>query len=206
MVPVILWRGHTNSGLPLTLGLHLNRFRLETEDAFYSDDAQYRPIKVLFQKMGADALGLKHVLVLGAGIGSAILILKRIGLEPKVTLVDIEPQILHLAKAVCRLRAPNIPVEFIHADAQAFVSGERSEMFELLIVDLFVGRSVPAFVHELFFIQQCRRIVSPGGTVAFNFMVHSGNDWDRFLGCVRQIFAHVNVHKMGINRLVMATA
>lgn len=146
------------------------RYMLATCDAVYSDGAKYRPLREAFAFPALkEALPLmKHVLVLGTGLASAVHIFHEKGWKPHCTLVDTDPLVLEWA---IEFLPPPLAqsVRSVHADACWFVASD-SEHYDLIIVDIFFGREVPAAVTQQAFLLCCKARLKPGGFLVLNFM------------------------------------
>lgn len=93
-------------------------------------------------------LSASSILVLGVGGGSVIHILRRLYPQALIVGVDIDPQIIEIGKKYFGLsEVPNL--ELIAADAKDYKITRR---YDLVIVDLFIGRNIPDFVLERSFL------------------------------------------------------
>jgi Spermidine synthase len=185
------------------LFLYQGRFQLATQDALYSDGKHYRPMLAAYKKLKRDLPAVQNVLVMGCGLGSAVEILYGHGYKPGYTLVDTDKEVLRWALELLPQDAM-AKVTPICEDAALFAA-KHDEQYDLVIVDIFLGRSVPAFVTAQTFLKHCRRLVKGGGHFVLNYMVAQEGEWLSALNNIREFFPNAEVLAIGINRVVVAT-
>lgn len=113
---------------------------------------------------------VESLLMLGFGAGSAIeLLRRRHALDPRVTAVEIDPEVVELAREWFGY-AHDARIEFVVADAAAWVH-ETHEPYELVVVDAFIEDRVPTSMQTAEFASAVARCVAPGGWLLFNCMV-----------------------------------
>lgn len=202
--PVRLRSGAGEYNATLELLYFRGRYILATEDAIYSDGDKYRPLLAAFARpeLQRKLPGVRNVLVLGTGLASAVHILEGKRVRPDFTLVEIDKVILDWA------------VEFLPADSKSRVNAVRADAFDfigagsvrydLLIVDLFFGRNVPAEVTGIRFLGQCRDRLNPGGVLVLNYMLASGNDPEAAKAALEATFKQVKEISLGLNRVYLA--
>lgn len=128
------------------------------------------------QKLWQAALGAFHldsftrissILVLGVGGGTVITLLTARYPEASITAVDIDPVIIGIAKKYFHLdHISNL--QLLHGDAQEFV--KRHKRYDLIIIDLFIGREIPSFVGVQWFYKNLKRNLTPGGVCILNYL------------------------------------
>jgi len=107
-----------------------------------------------------------RALILGLGGGTiALLLMRRFGSIPIVG-VEIEPQVIRLARSAFGLDLPN--VEILEGDALQYVL-QAEGRFDYVAVDLFAGDVIPSEIFAKPFLRAVRRLLNPGGLAAFNF-------------------------------------
>ncbi|WP_165836320.1 spermidine synthase [Taibaiella soli] len=186
----------------LDLFMYRGQWQLATSDALYSDGDRYRPLVVAFKKMKRHLPEVKTVLVLGTGLGSAARILHKVGNRALTTLVDIDEEVLQWAlelmpeEIACHSRP-------VCSDAVSFLE-ENKEVYDLLIVDIFISRVVPDFVITEIFLKKCRQRINTGGHFIMNYIVNDEREWDTLQGRLMNIFPDPEVILNGINRIVVA--
>ncbi|HTN18141.1 MAG TPA: methyltransferase domain-containing protein, partial [Chitinophagaceae bacterium] len=179
------------------------RWQLSAASALYSDGPAYRPLTTAFGYLGQRLSACKEVLVLGAGLGSAAAILHQRKVQPqRITLLDIDPQVIAWGKQTLET-IPGTCYEWICADVQAFAA-QQGQHYDLLIVDVFQDRIVPAFVTTSAFLQQCKRLLQPStGIMVLNYIINNEQAWEASLLQLRAVFTVEHMIKIGINRILI---
>lgn len=199
LFPVRIWKGSGTHNEVLELFLSNGEWQLATADAIYSDGTRYRPLVQAFNLLGQRLSSVDRVLLLGSGIGSGVQILKKMGFHPDFVLVDADQRVLELAS----LCLGKDRTTYVCADAEAFVA-QCTNRFDLIIVDVFIGRAVPSFVSEEGFIKKCRSMLHTGGTLVVNYMLNTDGDKLRYQLLKSQL-PEVTVIDIGINKVLVAT-
>jgi len=202
LYPVSIRKGSSPLNPVLELFYYHGRYILGTQDAVYSDGNRYRPLVAAFT---APALRdhlprVRDVLVLGTGLASAVHVLDRYGYRPRFTLVEIDALVLDWAVEFLPEGTVATPV---CANAFGFIATDE-QIYDLIIVDLFFGREVPAVVTQHRFLQQCRSRLEPGGHLVLNYMVNRDEDEDRAKKALKAVFNDVTELSFGINRVYIA--
>ncbi len=189
----------------LELLLVRNQLLLLTEGALYSDGKRYLPAVTLAKHLGGSLRDVKSVLVLGAGVGSIVRVLRERGCHPSYTLVEKNPTVLRWAmETLAAERQPRADqLEAICQDAEAFVA-ENQRRYDLVFIDLFQGRKVPAFVTTAPFLRRCRDSLAPGGRVVLNYLVDDEQQWQELRTLLLQIFPGAYVASIHDNRILFS--
>jgi spermidine synthase len=202
--PVRVAKGSSDQNPVLELLLNSGQWQLATEDAIYSDGAHYRPLVKAFTLLKDQLPAFKQVLVLGAGLGSAVQVLNNMRAYPSITLVDNDPVILDwLKQSLTASEAARI--ELICKDAETFISATHQK-YGLIVVDLFIGREVPDFVRSAAFLRQCRHRLEQGGALVMNYIVNDPNKWKDLQSTFLDIFPEGLIVELEVNRLLIAKA
>jgi len=203
LYPVRIAKAATPHNSVLELCLSNGQFQLATHDALYSDGDRYRPLTIAFNHLGAALYNVKRVLVLGTGLGSAAQILYAKGYKPSYTFVEYDNTILQWAMQTlpADVVAKSIP---ICADALLFINDYKQE-HDILVVDIFNSRVVPAFVTTEDFLKKCRRCIKPGGHFVLNYIVLNNTDWTTVEQNIKSVFPNLTILENGINRIMIAT-
>lgn len=180
------------------------RYILATEDAIYSDGRKYRPLLAAFAspelepRLGA----VRDVLVLGTGLASAVHILEGRGIRPFFTLVEIDKVILDWAVEFLPPGAKP-RVKAVRSDAFAFVQSETAR-YDMVIVDIFFGRSVPDQVTGADFLGHCRELMRPDSVLVLNYMLAPDNDPQKAKAALEATFTNVAELSFGLNKVYLA--
>src|SRR5690606_11628486 len=150
-------------------------------------------------------------LLLGTGLASAVHVLHHMGVQPtSVTMVDIDEEVLLLALQCLPENAVKevIPV---CADARTYmmhsVSMRRdaSRLYDLVIVDVFIGRTIPEGITEETFLRQCEEGINPGGRFVMNYMVEQIDEWLAFRKRIGTVFPKHRVLEFGLNKIIIGS-
>jgi spermidine synthase len=181
--------------------LYCNRLQLATRFALYSDGVKYLPAVRFVGAFRKSLLQVKDVLVLGTGLGSVVSVLRDSGIYPNFTLVELDEVVLDLAMQVhCAPKRGAITP--VCGDAQGFMA-RNSRKFDLVFVDVFIGKLVPDFVRSTEFLMQCSKAVERGGLICINYIVDDPEEWEEFSETFREVFVEVKVLAFETNRLLV---
>ncbi len=186
----------------LELLISKGHWQLATSDAIYSDGDRYTPLLTAYKALKKELSEVKNVLVLGAALGSAVDIMRKMGYSPDFTLVDNDPLVLNWAR---ELMPPYVgKIEMKQGDAMYYLDTDNKK-YDLLIVDVFKGRVVPDFITTRSFMQNCHSHIHAGGNFVLNYIIGEGDQWDNFEKILDVVFPKNTVIKNGINRVIVAT-
>lgn len=203
LVPVRVLATQSPQHARLELYRYRGRWQLATEDAFYSDGAAYSPLRKAFRALQKEVRQWQDVLVLGAGIGSAVMVLdKKHNLRPNITLVDLDEEILTLAGEILAAEGHAAHVELICENAETYVTLEE-RTFDAVVIDVFRGREVPQFALQPFFLQNCLSRLRPGGRLIMNFIINSDREWETFQQTLATVVPGYQTLAIGVNRIIL---
>ena len=141
---------------------------LDSAHTNYSYGSLQRILKFGLDKI--DSQQLNKVLLLGLGGGSVIKTLRdEFNFMQKIMAVEIDPVLIDLAANEFDIKTSE-QLEIINEDASEFVQ-TTSEIFDLIIVDLFIDNQVPEIFYLTEFWANITRITSTNGYVIFNASV-----------------------------------
>lgn len=202
-VPVRVLTTQSPQHARLELYRFRGRWQLAFDDAFYSDGAAYSPLRKAFRALRKDVETWQDVLVLGAGIGSAVLVLeKKHHRCPRMTLVDLDEQILTLAGELLAAEGHAEHVELICEHAGTYVVQEERQ-FDAVVVDIFRGREVPSFALTADFLEKTIERLRPGGQLVMNFIINRDEEWTHFRKTLEQVMPGYRTIAHGINRILL---
>jgi spermidine synthase len=203
--PLTLAQSSSPTGGYLELLLSRNQFLLLTDGALYSDGKRYVPAVTLADHLGQELRAVRTVLVLGTGVGSLVHVLRARGCFPRYTLVEKDPTVL--GWAIDTLRDGKTPradeLEPVCQDAETFMAQSR-RAYDLLFVDLFKGRRVPAFVTAPLFLRQCRDSLARGGRVALNYLADDQRQWNQVHSLFLRTFPGAHLASIRDNRILVS--
>src|SRR5690606_13668214 len=145
--------------------LSKGRLLLTTDEAIYSWDDLYSNFYETFKHLGdSEIKNWKKVLVLGMGLGSIpFMLAKRFRSKAEFVLVENDDAIIELAEYYSLPRLEN-EYEIYADDAYDFME-DCKDKFDLICVDIFVGRTVPEIFQTAEFLQKVKDCLHPGGTL-----------------------------------------
>jgi len=187
--------------------IHLYRFhgrwQLGAATALYSDGAAYRPLLAAFRYLQGDLKQKKDMLVLGAGLGSAVSVLHKLQIPIKnTTLVDIDPQIIEWGKQILE-KETGYACQWICSDVQDFIT-EQQNPYELIVLDVFQDRVVPQFVTGTDFLKKCRDLLKDTSSVlVLNYIINNEKNWAESLSNIQSLFKLEHTIEIGINRILI---
>lgn len=204
LFPVSVRKGSSPLNAVLELFYYRGRYILATTDAVYSDGTKYRPLVKAFDtpQLKAALPNIENVLVLGTGLASAVHILTAKGLRPRFTLVEIDNLVLQWAEEFLP-EGTGDNVTAIQQDAFQFIASCTSG-YDLIIIDIFFGRDVPAAVTEPPFLAQCSARLQAGGFLILNYMERKERPAEKARIALQGLFAKVNEINFGINKVYVA--
>lgn len=186
----------------LEVYLYRGQWQLATLDALYSDGNRYRPVLIAYKELKQFLPAVKNVLLLGTGLGSAVKIMDKQGFQPRFTLVEIDKLVLKWAMEYLDTEGLK-NINPVCDDAKVFINtGE--EKYDLVIVDIFKGRVVPAFVTTLNFLQKCRSRLNSGGHFVMNYIINTPADWAPVQANLSEVFPGHKVIRNDINMIIIA--
>lgn len=114
---------------------------------------------------------VKRILVLGVAGGTVIHMLHALYPDATIDGVDIDQAMIDVGKKYFGLGTVQ-GLRLIKGDAKAFVERavQRKNRWDVVIVDLYVGATVPPFVGQEEFLKLLKKILMPHGAVIINYL------------------------------------
>lgn len=146
---------------------------------------------------------VSKILVLGVGGGTLIELLTKRFPYAVITAVDIDPTMIAIAKKYFGIDTyTNVRLEC--GDANRFVahSAKKGPMYDLIVVDLFIGATIPEFVSSIPFLKNLHAIVRPGGYLVINYLreLEYQRKSDALSVCLSAVWKYVGDLKLYNNR------
>ncbi len=150
----------------------------------------------ILKKAGVLGLSDQRVLLLGLGGGDLVKLLTTYHTNVMITAVELEPSVIQVARDSFGVTESE-SLTIVVGDAQAYMQTNRAT-YDVVIVDLYDGDTVPSFVPQPAFLSAIARSLCPGGQAIFNYASHSFNEYDfvSFEKKLRRIFASVEQKKI----------
>ena len=159
--------GH--GGAHLEVVLNNGKLMLNANQSNYSFGGLHLIFEQLFDQIQIGKYDIKKVLLLGLGAGSVVdLLVNKHGLKCAITGVELDATVIDLAKKYFDIEKYT-SLKIVQADAFELVQNN-NEKYDLIVVDLFVGDTVPAAFASEEFIQNLRRLCNEKCCVVYNKM------------------------------------
>jgi len=152
---------------------------LDSENVNYSYGSLQKVLRFGLRQISFESIKkMQNILILGVAGGSVIkTLIDEIGYDRKIKGVEIDPNIIEIANKYFGLdKIQNL--EIVIADAQKFVKTE-SEKYDLIIIDIFQDREMPAFLFEKTFSEDLILLLKQNGIILFNTMKTHFEDIER---------------------------
>lgn len=201
LFPISIYKGRTLDNSPIEVREVLGHNKLDMGGYPQSGVAYTSCWKSIFKQANLDQFPeAGSVLVLGLGGGDIAKLFEKIKPEWHSTFVEIEPQIVKIAKTYFDV-GNNSKRRIITTDAKLYIEKNKNK-FDLIIVDLYIGDNVPDFVTSMLFLKNINLSLKPRGYALFNYASHSfqKDDFVSFENKLKKVFAEVKLLKyMGHN-------
>lgn len=186
----------------LEVALINGRYQLNAGNVNYSFGPLHDAFRKYFKKDPPELSDNSKVLLLGLGAGSVVRILKdELGINCDITGVEIDETVIEIAKEHFELEKIE-RLNIVIGDATDYVSS-RNEIFDTVIIDIYIDDIVPAKFETRDFIREVARCLNPGGKVVFNKLqkVNHDNSSARALTHIfESVFDKVKVYKIAVNK------
>ena len=130
----------------------------------------------------------RRILVLGTAAGSLIHYLRHALPRAQITAVDIDEELVARMLQLRVLPPAGDRLEYVHADAAAFIAAER-RTFDLVLADIFTGAHSPAWLLRRQTSEALHRLCGERGAVSYNLLLASDHDFNAFYRSLRRIYA-----------------
>ena len=159
--------GH--GGAHLEVVVNNGKLMLNANQSNYSFGGLHLIFEQLFDQIEIGKFEIKKVLLLGLGAGSVVdLLVNKYGLKCAITGVELDGNVIDFAKKYFDIEKYK-SLKIVQADAFEFVQ-QCNEKFDLIVVDLFVGDTVPTNFTSEEFISNLKRLSNDKCCVAYNKM------------------------------------
>lgn len=112
---------------------------------------------------------VKNILIFGVAGGTVIHMLSKIFPHAHMLGVDIDTTMIDLGKKYFDLdQISNL--SFVTADAKKYVQAKHEQVYDLIVVDIYIGRDLPDFLRDQKFLFGVEKNLVPGGYVLMNYL------------------------------------
>jgi len=155
------------------------------------------------KRLGVQDLRFKTWLILGLATGTVAKLISQKYSPTKIVGVEIDPLMLDIGRKYFDL--DNIPnLKIINQDAKCYIL-DAKERFDVLLVDLYIGDQLPAFVYQIKFLEQLGKL---GQLVIVNHLFY---DQDKkaqarlLTDRLAKIFPHIQLVRELTNLLIICS-
>lgn len=146
---------------------------LDSENSNYSYGSLERILNYGISTISLDPQ--MNILLFGLGGGCVIQVIdQQIEHQGKITAVEIDETIIEIAKTEFNISEDN-RIEIICEDAFSFADRQKSK-YDLIIIDLFIGKEVPQNCYSTHFWKQIINSLTPNGWILFNAGIQLKNE------------------------------
>jgi spermidine synthase len=148
------------------------RYQLVTDKVIYSYEDKYDNFYESLKKV--DLAQIKSCLILGFGLGSIPVILKKFGIHPTTLGIEIDEEILRLANKYV-LDQGYDHVTTLEMDAYFFLDYDDSK-YDLICFDIFDNDEIPQRFLTKGILTKLRKKLNPKGVLIMNTLYHLDQD------------------------------
>lgn len=130
---------------------------------------------------------LKTVLILGLGGGTVVHLIKDHWPEAKIIGIEIDPEIIKIGNKFFGLDQVK-GLEIIQADAFQWIK-QRRKPFDLVLIDLYLGRVFPPEIEKEDFLKGIKKLLSKNSLAVFNRL--KTNSTEEFEKKLKNFFSSV---------------
>ncbi|MBN1263474.1 MAG: fused MFS/spermidine synthase [Candidatus Pacebacteria bacterium] len=151
-----------------------------------------------------------EVLLLGLGGGTVIHLVKKRWPEAKVFAIELDPQIIVVSRTYFDLDKVS-GLKIVRDDAFKAVlqkkHGLAKKLFDLILVDIYLGQSLPGFVETEEFIQALGGLLTKRGVLVFNHLLNKEGKMAiiPFRQRLKKIFPDLKMVQTFSNELLIAS-
>jgi spermidine synthase len=168
-IPVEYRNSEVNTGLAVTI--KNGRYLLNSKGLNYSYGTLQKAFDREFRSLNFNKRTFNNILMLGFGGGSVIETLKKkYSLVCRITSVEKDSEVIELANKYFKIdKSRNLNI--IHQDAVYFLK-ENTQLFDLILVDIYIGNDVPESCETEEFLQNLKKALSNQGIIIFNKFIY----------------------------------
>ena len=170
LYPITLYKEKSSISETLEVTLYNGKYLLNTKNTNYSYGSLQTVLKKGLLEIGKNNISeMKHILILGVAGGSVVkTLVNDFNFLNKITGVELDQHVINIANKYFNLNTFQ-NFECVIADAQNFVE-ETPNKYDLIIIDIFNDKVMPAFLFEKDFIHNTKNLLQKKGFILFNIM------------------------------------
>lgn len=144
----------------------LGEKRIVVDNLTQSGGLVYQIWQEVLKQLKGMKFEIKDVLILGLGGGTAAKIIRKYFPESRILGIELDREMIRLGKKYLGLGEIG-NLEIVQNDASAFIQ-KNKEKFDLILVDLYIGRSIPVSTESEIFLKVTKESLRPDGLIVFN--------------------------------------
>jgi len=155
-------------------------------------------------------LNAPKILILGLGGGSAAKIINKYFPRAKILGIEIDPAMVKLGREYLNLsKYENLKIKiadvFKWLRAQKLNGSNHFTQYDLILVDLFLGRKLPEEIESKEFLSKIKKLLTNEGIVIFNRLRSRDKEveFQKFLEQLKKVYHQLKVIKPIANYLVI---
>ncbi|SEP61264.1 Spermine/spermidine synthase [Flavobacterium urocaniciphilum] len=170
LYPITLYKEKSSISETLEVTLYNGKYLLNTKNTNYSYGSLQTVLKKGLLEIGKNNISeMKHILILGVAGGSVVkTLVNDFNFSNKITGVELDQHVIDIANKYFNLNTFQ-NFECVIDDAQNFVE-ETPNKYDLIIIDIFNDKVMPAFLFENDFIHNTKNLLQKKGYILFNIM------------------------------------
>ncbi len=170
LYPITLYKEKSSISETLEVTLYNGKYILNTKNTNYSYGSLQIVLKKGLLEIGKNNISeMKHILILGVAGGSVVkTLVNDFNFSNKITGVELDQHVIDIANKYFNLNTFQ-NFECVIDDAQKFVE-ETPNKYDLIIIDIFNDKVMPAFLFEKDFIHNTKNLLQKKGYILFNIM------------------------------------
>ncbi len=175
----------------------MGEWKLSSYNAIYSFGKYYSSYQIAFKKLKIGKFPAKNVLLLGIGLGSIIKLLLEHPTIQHVSAIDIDPEIIDLAKKYWPDMNQKFNTDFFNDDAINWLETyNKDQQFDLILSDIFIDDQTPEKFLTEKYLYLIKERLSPKGMFIFsriNFTSAQQNDNADYEDTFKKVFPNYQV-------------
>ena len=167
-------------GAHIEVVVNNGKLMLNADQSNYSFGGLHLIFEQLFNQVEVGKYPIKKVLLLGLGAGSVVeLLIDKHALKCDIIGVELDKVVIDFSKKYFGIEDYN-RLKIVQADAFEFAE-QCTEKFDLIVIDLFIGDTVPVVFETAAFINNLKKLSNKKCFIAFNKMTDKQKHKEEFI-------------------------
>ncbi len=168
LIPQILEKRESPINGLITVEKFMGKNRIVVSGFWQSGEYSKRVMNAALRKLSESRKTIGNILLLGVGGGSAVQVINELFPNAQITGVDNDPYMIEIGKKYFDLgKRKNLDI--IISDAYQFLLNcKRQKIYDLILVDLYIGCDYPQFVYSNKYLALINKLLTQEGVYIFN--------------------------------------